>query len=543
MIPKNHIRLILSKLIKNNWKSKLDEIEHQVVQLEKKIIPKKIRVLIGPSFSIYPPSFALDRLMSLALRLQGLELMPIYCDGLQKIECNYVGGDWSGGKSFEKNCENCSNTSVDLWHLSPNKPITLSKYLSLEDISIIKQIVSTLDLKSTLAYEQFGINFGKLAKDILVNNYLVGTLELIDEHEALLKVHLENLLMVSLSYERILDEKTPDRVVTNDSYYGMWAVLQHHCETRRIPFYSCWPVTNNRVAFAYNDAAMNLNFKTSWENFSKIKLTEADDLRINKWLRGDRALVIDTTKLSGHESHDQTIDIIDINSPTILLAANVIWDLAALNKQLIFKDMNEWIIQTIEWFRDKPAYQLIIKPHPVETSPQIPNTRETVATAIQLSGISIPVNVFLLRSDVKLTISNVITNYSVRGVVVHTTTVGFEYVANGIPVITTAKSPYRGFGFTVDPTSKAQYFQEMQNLLDKKEPSVDPKRINLARKFIKFYQFHYYSNLELFAGNPPVFSKKIVEQLSEPIGAFGDIVRSIVNGLPINSDTTWIQQS
>lgn len=536
-----------------DWMEKLNKLEKEIKKSETKIVRKPLRVLIGPSFALYPPSFALDRSLSLALRLRGVEVIPIYCDSIQHVECNYIGGEWGGKENFSKNCENCKKKSEQLWQHNPNKPIPLSRYLFSNDIDQIAAIVSVLDFDEALSFKKAGIAYGAMAKDILVNNYLVATPTLIENHEYLIKVHLQNLLMVSLAYERILDEQKPDRVVSNDSYYGMWAILEQHCKARAIPFYSHWPINMTRVAFAHNDAAMNLDFKKLWPNFSKIALTAADEEKIEKWLTGERGLVIDTTKLAGHESDEPILNTIDPHRPTLVLAANVIWDLAALNKQILFKDMIEWIIETIEWFRENKDFQLIIRPHPVETSPQIPRTRETVAAALELSGVQLPGNVFLLKSDAKVTLNELIAKFNVRGVTVHTTTVGFECPARGLPVVTTAKSPYRGFGFTIDPSSKQEYFLCLRDLLTGDRKSVPDSSRELARKFIKFYQFHYYSNIGLFVDNPsntkmslgsPLqLADNFIEILGDDEGPLGYVVNSIIEGLPINGHDRWLPQS
>ena len=85
------------------WNKKLDAVEKKVLAREKKINRKNMRVLMGPSFAIWSPSFALDKSLSLALRLRGVDVVPIYCDSIQHEECNYHGGDWSGKESFSKN--------------------------------------------------------------------------------------------------------------------------------------------------------------------------------------------------------------------------------------------------------------------------------------------------------------------------------------------------------------------------------------------------------------------------------------------------------
>jgi len=539
----NYIKLRLLKALGLDWVGKLNKIEKKELKTSKKTHANKLRVLVGPSFAIYPPSFVVDKALSIAFSIRGIDVIPIYCDSVQHEECNFVGGDWTNTMPFSKNCKNCKKTSEQLWQQSNNKPIAFSKYLSDSDIEMIAKTVSVMDFDTALSFCENGIPYGLLAKDILVNNYLVATPTLIDNHEHLIKVHLKNLLMISLVYERILDEQKPDRVISNDSFYGMWAILEKHCKTREIPYYSHWPATNNRVAFAYNDAAMNLNFSKSWPKFSKKALTVRDEERIEKWLAGKRGLVIDTTKLSGHECSTRFLIDIDHNKPTLILAANAMWDLSALNKQILFADMIEWVTDTIEWFREHANFQLIIRPHPIETSPKIPRTRETIATSIEMKNIQMPENVYLFRADANITLKELIEKFNVKGVTVHTTTVGFECPAQGLPVITTAKSPYRGFGFTLDPKTKQEYFSCLSHLLTVEKKLVSDLSQELAKKFIKFYHFHYYSNIGIFEGITPEIPENFLEILSNDDGAFGYVINCIIEGNPINDYDKWIPET
>jgi len=519
-------------LLKKDWENKLYRFEQSISN--KKI--SNLRVLIGPSFAIYPPSYAIDKSLTLALKLKGVEIIPIYCDSVQDIECNFIGGDWTKQNSFEKNCKNCRTTSEKLWRINSEKALRFSSYLSGDDINHITEIVSELSFEEALCFNLNGIAYGRMAKDILVNNYLVATPSLIDNHNYLLKVHLSNLLRVSLIYERILDEKKPDRVVSNDSYYGMWALLEHHCKMRSIPFYSHWPATMNRVAFAHNDAAMNLDLKASWEKFLKKPLSNENEQKVERWLVGERGYVIDTTKLGGYEQSDPILSEVDLDKPTIVLAANVIWDLAALDKQIIFNDMIEWIVETIEWFASNDNAQLVIKPHPAETAPKIPRTNENVAKALKARGVIFPKNVFLLKPDTNVTLNTLLADSDVRCVLVHSTTVGFECPARKIPVITTARSPYRGFGFTIDPQNKDEYFLHLSEQISDRARSVSDEQQTLAKKFIKFYQFHYYSDTGLFSGNPPKISDDFMSVLGDNDSAFTYVVNAIMEGLPINGE-------
>jgi hypothetical protein len=530
----------LNSLIRMDIGGQLDSLEKRVGSQKNSFSSKKIRILMGPSFVMWAPSSILDRTLAMAFRKKGAEVIPIYCDSVQDVECNFIGGKWG---NFAKSCDDCKNRSEDMWKNSPIPPIPFSKFIAHNDIELIKLELLDLTFDELLCFEKSGIQYGRLAKDILVNNYLVATPNLIDGHKLLIKSHLQNLMLVSMIYERILDEQRPDRVVSNDSYYGMWALMEHHCKSRGIPFYSHWPVTQDRVAFASNDAAMNLDFRTCWDNFSKIELTQKNIERVNDWLDGKRGMLFGSTKLAGHEVFDEALERIDGHKPTIILAANAIWDLAALNKQLIFKDMIDWVYETIEWFRSRPEYQLIIRPHPIETLPQLPKTVETVEGAIVMRGKRLPENVYILKSNAKITFAELSEKYNIYGLSVHSSTVGYEYPAKGFPVITTAQSPYRGFGFTNDPTTKEEYFSGLEKLLlgEKKEVSVSIQL--LAKKFIKFYQFHYYAKILIFEGNPPKLANNYLDLLASNESPWGDVVNSIIDGAPINSSAHWLPES
>ena len=90
----------LEKVFKGQSEDYITILDRIGVELEDytKLTKEKnsIRVLFGPSFSIYPPSFIHDRILSYALKMRGADIFPIYCDALQSIECNVYGGVWGG---------------------------------------------------------------------------------------------------------------------------------------------------------------------------------------------------------------------------------------------------------------------------------------------------------------------------------------------------------------------------------------------------------------------------------------------------------------
>jgi len=421
--------------------------------------------------------------------------------------------------------------------------------LQSDEINEITAKTGHLDAEQWATYTEDDLPFGMWAKDILVNNYVVGDYHLIPDYHLLGLAHLRNLLLLKIAYERIIDDIRPDRVITNDSYYGMWAILQKLCERKGIPLYSHWMGgRQNTWCYAHNDAAANRDFSKPWGNFSQIPLGKRQKSKVQNWLDGrssGKEMILDTASVTEYHTDKFDLSKIVSDKPTALLAANVIWDLAALNKQVIFTDMVDWIAETIHWFAAHPEFQLVIKPHPAELHPSIPATEERVEVGLSKREVHLPENVFLLSPRVNLTVYQLLP--LVRAGLVHTTTVGIEMAATGLPVITTAKSPYRGFGFTIDPSTKQEYFRLLSKTLQGEKALNLESQIDLAYKFILFYHYHYYTRIDIMDykwGEIPKLKISSLAELLPGRNQFLDyVLDSITEGMSIVSEDRWPPES
>jgi hypothetical protein len=525
------------------WLKSLDNISDKInsSNINKK---KKLKILFGPSFSIQESNIALDRVIATKLEYMGCEVVPMYCDGIQDTECNVWGGDWKDNQNFKTVCKRCQLSSQKMWKSHKNSLVKLSEFIDLKKRKReIEKSLDRLNLERLVNFVDDGINYGQLAKDILVNSKLVASEKLVSKASSLMKSHIKNLILLKESYTQVIKQLRPDRVISNDSYYGMWKVLEIICIKNSIPFYSQYPITLDRMVIKHNGSAVDFDFYDSWQKFCKKSLTQSEEKQIDNWLKGKRSFQLDTTRPDKNTAKDPALSMIDTGKPTIVIAANVIWDLSALNKQIIFSDMINWINETIEWFDSKTEFQLIIKPHPGEVIKGMPKTNETVEYGIYSRYTKLPDNVHLLKPDTHLSSNEIMKKFNVRGVAVHTTTVGFEYPIYGIPSITTARSPYRGLGFTIDPIYKKDYFKSLNLLLSNPKKKVNKSKIKLAKKFIKFYQFHYFSKLNIFQGLPVEFADDFENKILNGDGPLDYICKKIIDGKPINDYSSWLPYS
>ena len=61
---------------------------------------KPLKILFGPSFSIWKPSFLNEKLFAEILKRKGHKIVPVICDQVQKKECNVFAGDWKKKDKF-----------------------------------------------------------------------------------------------------------------------------------------------------------------------------------------------------------------------------------------------------------------------------------------------------------------------------------------------------------------------------------------------------------------------------------------------------------
>lgn len=505
-----------------------------------------LRILFGPSFCLFGYSYVHDVLFSLALYLRNAEIIPIYCDGIQKQACCFYGGVWQDGykESRENLCSDCQKKSLQLWSHTACKPLPLSQFIAEDDYQNIKQHIEKLSMPEVLSYERNGINFGQYVSDIARNNENIGNIELLKDKN-ICRVHLINFLLLEKAYLNIFDSNKIDRVFTNDTFYGMWGILQDIAKQKNIAVYSSWPVDKYSVCYNYNSPSMIRDFSVSWPAFSALSLSPEDNKNLDNLLlrqeKGSDSL-INTAVIGKHQTDEISIDNFVSNStPIALLCTNAIWDLAALNKSIVFEDMIQWTIKTIFWFSKNSEYKLIVKPHPAEKNPEIPQTQEQVVSQV-LSYISpLPSNVLLLEPTSRIRVYDLYP-YVQLGLV-FTSSVGPEMAIRGIPCITVASSPYRGKGFTIDPTTENDYFEQLEKALKGHIPIEQDKQLDLAKKYYLFLQKHVYLKMNLmepygtWQAYPKI--KKTNELLPGKNKQFDYVVDMIVKGEPIYQKDKW----
>jgi Capsule polysaccharide biosynthesis protein len=152
---------------------------------------------------------------------------------------------------------------------------------------------------------------------------------------------------------------------------------------------------------------------------------------------------------------------IDVAKPMCVAFTNVFWDAQLHYPANAFSDQREWLLETIRWFANRPDLQLVVRVHPAELSGH-PPSRQFAEDEIGKAFADLPRNVAIISPEDE-TSSYLLAERANAGLI-YGTKMGIEIAATGLPVIVAGESWARNKGFTLDATTKADYFHLLSKL-------------------------------------------------------------------------------
>lgn len=137
----------------------------------------------------------------------------------------------------------------------------------------------------------------------------------------------------------------------------------------------------------------------------------------------------------------------------ILIALNSSWDAAALGLQLVYSSQAEWIVGTVRYLLDNSDATVIVRQHPVERL-AFAATSDDYRALLQRNFGDHPRVVFIAAED---PINSYALFERIKAVVVHSSTIGIEGAAHGVPVITGSNAYYAKLGFVWQAQDAERY--------------------------------------------------------------------------------------
>ena len=248
----------------------------------------------------------------------------------------------------------------------------------------------------------------------------------------------------------------------------------------------------DRIWIAHDDEVMRQNTDALWEARKEKELSKSQMDRI-KGLCNSRqkgalwenfARLWQGTPTSGGEKVRQELNL--DNRPIGLLATNVLGDSLTLGRQIFSKNMEEWIVRTVQYFAGIEDIQLVIRVHPGEVLTHGTSMEDVVRKVLP----ELPENIHLIGPQEE------VNTYDVMEIadfgLVYTTTVGLEMAMSGIPVVVAGNTHYRDRGFTLDPDSWVSYYKTLRPLLDAPGKfKLTKEQVELAWRYAYNFFFEY----------------------------------------------------
>jgi hypothetical protein len=247
-----------------------------------------------------------------------------------------------------------------------------------------------------------------------------------------------------------------------------------------------------QIWIAQNDEIMRQNTDQLWVDLGSIALTEPQSERIHRFesarmgarLEGKAARLWQDVPAQGGDSICAALGL-DAR-PVVLLATNVLGDSLTLGRNVFSKSMAEWITRTVQYFANRRDAQLVIRVHPGERLTHGPSMVDVVNAAVP----ELPGNIHVVKSLDKVNTYDLM-EFTNLGLV-FTTTTGLEMSLNGIPVIACGNTHYRNRGFTFDPKSYDEYFNNLNEVLSNVgKHQLTEHQVELAWRYAYYFFFDY----------------------------------------------------
>jgi hypothetical protein len=334
-----------------------------------------------------------------------------------------------------------------------------------------------------------GLDFSYVVESSLYKYLRVGRLgQTVEEAEATGAIQQSCRTVAQAAL--ILARQKPDRVIMSHGVYSTWAPALMVCNALRIPV-AVYNKGKRRTTAVINwvDGQMDWDVSRAWEQIKETPLTVAQEERIREYLgtrvrhSGD-ALRYNFGEVETREQFFQRFRL-DPAKQTFVLFTNVLWDAASAQKEIAFRNAVDWVMETIAWFLQHPEIQLVVKIHPAEV---VIGTNQPFAREIARKFPQLPENIRIIEPSEKInswTMTEVAT-----AALVHTSTPGLEMPLAGVPSIIVSQTHYRGKGFTVDVTSREEYFHLLGHWRGSPIPRERMQALALRYAWLLFECYH-----------------------------------------------------
>jgi hypothetical protein len=530
-----------------NWKAVLQR-DHIYWSRVLKETGLKDRVLIPTCVGSLIGTTHLESLLGVALSLRGVRVEFLLCDAALPAcvgcEIGYL------GNLHEKNflplshafCSRCFAPAFKA--LSPlNLRIhRFQELLSPGDIERCRQMSAAVPLSAIPEYAYRDIAVGEHAYAGALRFYARGDLNGAPFAEEVIRQYLMASLISATAMFTLFDREHFECAVFNHGIYVPQGIVGEVCRKRGVRVVN-WNAAYRKKCFIFShqETYHHTLMSEPIDKWGGISWTTQRENVLIGYLNSRREGVNDWIWF--HKKPIHRVDGalarmgMDPSKPCIGMLTSVMWDAALHYPANAFPNMLEWVFHTIDYFRNRPDLQLIMRVHPAEIQGGLPSRQRVVDEIRNRYPDGIPGNIFVIAPESRL--STYALMEKCNAVIIYNTKTGIELSAMGVPVIVAGEAWIRNKGFSIDVTNPVEYSRVLDRLpLPDRMSSADTLQ---AKKYAYHFFFRRMIPLELMeptGGNPPFrVNLKTIDELQPGKSRGLDLIcDGILNGSDFISD-------
>jgi len=381
-----------------------------------------------------------------------------------------------------------------------NRNISLSycdTFPSLKELQEAGEKVNRLKtFEDLLAVECLGARVGRFAASTALRKLRVGMLDI---HDIKVRKHLTYALASAIAYAKrfngLMESLKPDIAIFGHRGYTPHAEAFDICIEKGIPAVT-WNVAhkNNTLMFkryypSNRDEHHSSLSNESWQRMKQEPWSAKKSEQLLNELKtcyenGEWYSEVGTQvnkKMMKKEQMVQEFSL-DPNKKIAVIFSHILWDGTFFWGEDLFRNYEDWLIETVKAAAENKAVNWLIKVHPAN---MVKDARDgckgepSEVTAIKKHIGRLPSHIKVVASHHPMNTFSLFETMdycvTVRG------TIGIEAASFGIPVLTAGTGRYDRKGFTCDSENQADYLYRIKNIHQIKRLSSSEQE--LAERF------------------------------------------------------------
>lgn len=478
-------------------------------------LPNRKRIAMYSLHHFSPVEYGL----AMALRLRGHDLRGVLCDGVLPL-C-----EMSLGPVTRQPCETC------IASLSRNEDAfgfeyeRLTAFLDASDRTRAEEIVSRTADDELPELIVDGVPVGRLGRRELQRYYRGFVFD--PPRDPAYRPWIVTAILCTWLSQRWLEKHRPDILGVCSGRTLSTACVFEVAKQRgiRVVTWDGAATFPDTLMFSHDRPATEVPLDDAWKRLSNDELSAADEKKLERhlgrWSRSENTPFPYNRSPVENESEIRRALSLRPAAPLVVAFTNACWDISVIDRDIGFDSMFDWVFSLVEYARDHPAVDVVVRAHPAETNvPADMRTGTPVAGEIRKRFDPLPANVKLVEGNSPLS------SYTLAGMatvnMVYGSRLGLEIAIRGKRPWIAGEVTYRNKGFTLDLLSRTHMFE----LLDREliDHRLDDEQVDLAKRFAFLWFFRYEVRLPLLRSPGKRFTLESFRQL----GPEGDPTLSMI---------------